>query len=1044
MATVVLTVLIALIVCGICVVVMLLIAPQKTKQLMNFGRIDERKRDTYVPGKVKRKSDSRRLSHRYVNDGPFMFISGRGVWTGLRLSTNTDEFSTAGEQEMSAERKSAMAQELLDFFAARSTAREAELACHEIIRNQPVDTSDWVERYGSQHWDPTPLFETLLTDKVEPHIRDAAPVRANYLMIRIGTQKGPTEIDPVARVVNASDGVADEIFTTEELNYFRNLAAEVLHRMSAYGHEMTRADLAWLIRKPLSGTFPVETERDYLRTRYARGSWFDQLADFHGENLKRQAAVRITDPHHDGDGDPDTCVTTTLVVEESQAVVPFMYTMAWAAVLRSMPNPPEISWRYLLISEKLWRAKILKATRDIATEAKDRVNDGNETALDDTKFGAIAEQADETRRRMELQPQPGMVGQLRISISAPTLAELRIREQEVGDVMKQFATLRRPKNIQAALLEEQIPGDFSPVNIGKMVLCKDFSQGGGIDIGTRYSDLDVLSISRLDSASTVGDDIEFDRDGTVLGWHGQVIGYAAQNGAIVHFDPFVQMARNGGAGTAIIGASGGGKSSLSMSLFFFLSESGVQTVVLDPKNDFEQYCLYIAFGSQVLHDEFAKAINDGTAGTPGSPFQPINRRFWDDTRIVSLTHGNNGSLEPWRMTGDYDAGEQLARRQVEHLFSDLDGSSNQRNVIDKAFDNLRRQYQDRRSVDETTPLPALADLAALVGEELEFYDNLRTTPGSEIPAQHAYDEVRSVQSRLERARRQEYSRLLFDDSTTSDNDAIRGFAHRRTVITMIGFKPPANEQDAMATEQNRAAAAALYTVLWQVERLFSATGATISPHRRRKGIRPRLLIVDEAYVITAFAAGADLLNRALRQGRSFFFAVLIICQQARDIRKIEDAGPDRDDADQNQFGTVFVFGQRGDGEARAALKLLRSETRITAEEEQMLASQLLPTSKSGTLETGVCVMRDFDNRVASVHVDQLFNELRNAAETNAVLKPDRQSIDPPADPADWTINTSTRDRMLLTRIPERISDAREMVAAERFEFDDLDELTRIT
>ena len=974
-----------------------------------------------------------RLPYRYVEDAPFFFISDHGVWTAVRLASKTDEFNTNDEHELSAEANSAMYRDLLDFFTARAEKREATVTCHELIRNQPIDTTDWRERYHSNQWDPTELFNTLLSEKVEPHIRHAAPVRARYLLIRIGDQKNRTSVDPVSLIVDAADGVADELFTAEELEVFRTRARDVIRRLAPYGYEITRADLAWIIRNTMSGMFPTEMSRDYLRTRFARGSWFDEFGQIHAQNLKRQAAVRISNPNP-GDGLPDACYVATLVVRTSGPVVPFQYQHAWASVLRSLPNPPSLSWRYKLSSEKLWVKKIRKATATIAVEAKERLKDGNEAAVDDTKFGALAAQADEAKRRNDLSPQPGMVGQLRICISAWTLADLKRREQEVVDAMKNFAKLERPKNIQQALFDEQLPGDFSPVNIGRAVLNRDFQAGGGVDIGTRYTDIDVLALARMDSAPTVGDDIGSDHDGVDLGWHGHVIGYASQNGAIVHFDPFVQIARNGGAGTAIIGASGGGKSSLSLSMFFFMSEGGVQTVVLDPKNDFESFCLYIAFGPQVLDDGFRAEVNAGTAGTPGSRFQPVNRQFWNDTRIVSLTNGNNGSLGAWALTDSYEAGETLARRQVAHLFSNYEPADPRHEIIDQAFNKLREEHLATAATDPNQPLPTLNDLVGCVGEQLELYDRLRSTPGQEIPAEEAYRRVRAVQTRLERAMRQDYSRLLFSDAHSSQN-TIRGFTHRRTVITMIGFTPPTSQEEATATEENRAAAAALYTVLWQVNVVFTASGATVSPNRRRKGIRPRALIVDEAYMITAFDSGKDILKRALRQGRSLNFAVIIITQQAHDINEIERADASKaDEADQNQFGTVFCFAQKGNNEAAAALTLLRSGAAITPEERTILSSMLLPDSKGGFLATGVCVVKDYDNRVATVHIDMLFAELRRAAETNPSLKPTVQSDPISAQPSDWLIRTELRDRMMVNLVHDRITDAVDDLEAQLFEY----------
>lgn len=966
----------------------------------------------------KERVDARRLGYRYAEEAPFFFIKDNGVWTGVRLNSSTDEFDTPSEQEGTVVAGTAMRQELLDYFTNKHPKREARVPCHELVRNRPVDTSEWLESYHHSHWDPSGLLNMLIDGKVEPHIAEAAPERAHYLLVRIGDQKGPVNVDAVSAAINADDALCDELFTRHELVKFRKLAMEVLDRLAPYSRSpMTRSDLSWLIRKPLSGSFPVDTERDYSRTRFVRNSWFDMLTDFTGRNLKQQAAVEIFDPAPSLTDTPDSCFTSTLTISTAESQVPFEYWQAWGRMLANLPNPPEISWRYALISEAVFTKQILKATASIADEVRDRTKDGSEEALTDTSFGHKAAEAEEVRDSMKLRPRAGMVGQLRISISAPNLEQLAVSEQSVRDVMKGFCVLERRKNIQATLLEEQLPGDFDASTIGKLVASTD---AGGMDVGTRWTDLDVLAMARMDASPTVGDDIEVSKLGDRLGWHGHVIGYAAENGSIVHFDPFVQMARNAGAGIAIVGASGSGKSTLALSLFFWVSESGAQVVVLDPKNDFEKFCHYIAFGPQVLHDHFRDEANRGVLGTDQSQFQPINQAFWDETRIVSLTFGASGSMDPWLLTGDFDAGEQLARRQIEHLFADLHPSSPERNQLDLAFAELRRHHDSQLVSGVNPPLPRLADLATHVARKVEEYQQMLATDtsrgGDLVAITEALDRVKVLQNRLDSAAKSDYSRLLFGTHDIgADASALRGFAHRRTIITMIGFKMPKDSSQITTNTGARNASAAMFTVLWQVERLFSAIGETMSPNQRKKGLRPRILFVDEAYMITAMPAGAEMLNVALRQGRSLNFGVVVISQQADDIGKIEEATA-KDDADQNQFPTMFVFKQRSLAEAKSALRILRSDMRLSESDEANLAQQL-------QLPTGMCAMKDMDGRVSTVAVDPLFKELFGAAQTNASQRTRYQSQPISSDPMQWTLQTEIRDTTRRDLVRDRIDDA---------------------
>ena len=148
-------------------------------------------------------------------------------------------------------------------------------------------------------------------------------------------------------------------------------------------------------------------------------------------------------------------------------------------------------------------------------------------------------------------------------------------------------------------------------------------------IGERTTDVWAPAVARLDSDDQVGDAVEANR-GRTRGWRGFPVGYTYTNGAPVHFGLHVQVARDRGAGIAIIGASGGGKSTLALLLYFWESESGTQCMVLDPKNDFEKFTYYIAFGEQVMQPGFSADAEAGILGTE------------DDVQITNELHVPKG------------------------------------------------------------------------------------------------------------------------------------------------------------------------------------------------------------------------------------------------------------------------------------------------------------------------------------------------------------------------------------------------------------------
>ena len=104
--------------------------------------------------------------------------------------------------------------------------------------------------------------------------------------------------------------------------------------------------------------------------------------------------------------------------------------------------------------------------------------------------------------------------------------------------------------------------------------------------------------------------------------------------------------------------------------FFWLSESGVRCSALDPKIDFANFVYYLSFGPQVLHPGFMDAADAGALGVPGSPFQPMNDRFWRETEIVDLARGARGSQDPWRITRTFNDGYNPALNITDVVFTE--------------------------------------------------------------------------------------------------------------------------------------------------------------------------------------------------------------------------------------------------------------------------------------------------------------------------------------------------------------------------------------
>lgn len=972
----------------------------------------------------KRRQDKRRIDYRYAQDDPFLFIKGKSVWTGVILNTTSDDFTSYAKELSQANANVEPWRALSIHFA--NQYNDSRVQYHLVTRFVPLDVSRWRNQYVNNLWNPTELFKGLVDEKVVPHIAESTPERRQYLLIRLGDFNVKGRKDPISAVLGSTAAVTEEIFDQRDLAPFREKARGVQLLMEGHGATaMERADLAWLIRKALMGHYPVENGTGVARTRPWRGGYFDEIVNSGLEVFDNY--VRIPNPNPNN-GMGEYSYTTTLTINYISPVIRYNYSNAWGKKLRSMPRPVDVSWRGTIISAEEWKALSKPDIGRLEDEANERYKTGAAPSL---AFDQKYEIADGLKQKNEIQAQPVLVSQQRITVSAPSPDELNSVVGELQGLFGDDATLERTKGVQGYLLEEQLPGDMTPPRVGPGGLGRNFLNKftNGVDVdGERWTDLEALAFARLDSSPSVGDDVRT-KAGRMQGWRGWPIGYTLSNGAVVHFDPIVQMTKDSGAGTIIIGSSGGGKTSLSLLLFFVESEAGVQCIAIDPKDDFQNFVYYLSFGDQVREEGFMEAAQDGSLGTPGSPFQPVLPEFWEETSMIHLGNGTPGMLDPWAITNDYNTGETAAREIVKLVFDERD-----QDALDQAFQAMRKRYA------ETGRIPRLAEMPSYLGEEIERLDRMEHEAEASKEAQaflalrDAVAAMRRVQGALERAAYRQFGKLMFGHTPNAETFEIG--RRRRVIITLIGLSIPDDKSSVEEwTEDQRDAAAALLSAIRQLKEVFSLSKDEYSPHLERKGTRPRLLFVDEAYFITAFKAGRSMLNVFLRQGRSRFFGVIFISQQAKDVNVLNDEKSDDDEAETNQFPTKFVFRQMGSSEARDAMKLLRSSLADEDGEAMSdLSSQLLRPEDGGQMETGVCVMSDADGRTSMLRVDRLFREIVAAAETNPGARSDAQSTPLSAVPSDWQIDNSTRDALRTGVIATEKGEVRE--ALTRYEYDE--------
>lgn len=128
-----------------------------------------------------------------------------------------------------------------------------------------------------------------------------------------------------------------------------------------------------------------------------------------------------------------------------------------------------------------------------------------------------------------------------------------------------------------------------------------------------------------------------------------------------------------------------------------------------------------------------------------------------------------------------------------------------------------------------------------------------------------------------------------------------------------------------------------------------------SEDRRRHSV----LGFDEAWVLLSDSSGRALVDRISRLGRAQNVTPLLATQVLGDVEEL-----------QGLIGAAFCFGVESEGEARAALRLLRLDER-----DDTLVQRLL------SFRRGRCFMRDFEGRVSPVQIDLVDPDLLDALDT---------------------------------------------------------------
>ncbi|MEV8544593.1 ATP-binding protein [Streptomyces sp. NPDC051572] len=930
------------------------------------------------------RAHNQRLPYRYADDQ--MFIHGDSVWTGMRLTTHPEELASADELI-------AMATE--PTLVWRQLGRgDQTIDWHLKIVEKPIDAAAEVDRIVGAAWLPTDNYQAYVGRIAEYQQYLGAMEKDVVLFVRLGTlthgpaidigaaaaapHRGGAKGGPGKAVAELVTGVTEEDLPASTVERWHRVAAYVHQSFERLGEPLSRADLVYHIRKPLYGHLPVPKE-PAIRSRAWGRDQFDLVVDFRGDN-SRPTHIEI-EQVDDESGETRTSYTTSLVVASWPEETVFRQYQAWARRVGELNFPVDISWRGTLLPLSRFTKEVGKIHDNLRDEYEDMIAGGRTPDQQLTDQVAVSKDAAD---RVQDDPAPGFEGRMRFSVSASTVEELNRRAMELKKHLERVAGVEvlRAKRLQWRLLQEALPGDDPKLPIAPY---------------QRIQSLETFGIGLPTAGTNIGDRVSRDRSGQVLGWKGPFIGWSGRYP--VHYALHVGPARNMGAGVACAGASGGGKSSLGLLKFWQESEAGTECVAIDPKVDFAQMCFYLAFGEQVNDPEFEREAAEGTIGTSFSRFQPVNPGFWAETRVIDLLKGHDGVLDPWSITADVHAGRLVA----ETMFAGFVGSPMWGRIqvpVTVALDTVLERY-DRR-VQEAMAAGISASQAAATVNRPNAWEVVKHIEeqfaAARADAASRPDKVQELElavTVLRSLRKMPYARLAF----AQEPRPFETTRMRRTVITLRGLELPQDDNPANWQAPDRLASTILQMVLRMASQMLDVR-IEQHPVTGQTATRPKALFVDESYVVTATPAGRSLVARALKQGRSYAMVVYLITQQVAELIKIEDA--EAREGGTNQIHSAFAFLQKSEEEARRVAPMLKRDPN----DPRVIASLMEPH-----LETGVCMYRDADNRVATLEVDLVFEELLRATDTNPKTRPVRQSVSPPASVMQWSFQAANAEEL---------------------------------
>lgn len=203
-----------------------------------------------------------------------------------------------------------------------------------------------------------------------------------------------------------------------------------------------------------------------------------------------------------------------------------------------------------------------------------------------------------------------------------------------------------------------------------------------------------------------------------------------------------------------------------------------------------------------------------------------------------------------------------------------------------------------------------------------------------------------------------FARLCFDHYEGSAMKMGKGL----TIITLLGLKMPDPNMDEKDYQINdRLGMGIMFLVTNYIRNIMIGVDDGHDEEGKKRVPPPKTVIIDESWAVLATKMGRQVISEICRLGRSLNTACVLISQNADDIDKF---------GLQNSISTRFAF-----------------RVKTIAEGEKVRESFDLPedvgiAQSMINFDKGDCIMKDFNNNVACVHIDSYDKRIFDAFNTN--------------------------------------------------------------